>query len=338
LVSGADALNEPASPRDHAAMTLARASLLVLLLAPVALADGVPLAPGAEVEGALARGDAALITGELADRFTFDVRAGQRVELVVTSDAFAPRAVLVDPDKVSTEAKDARQAVVRLEARIDGACTLLVVGTTPLTVGRYTVRLTVADSLTGGAGPRPRTPPAGSGGLEGLWGHRTDGGAWSWWTFTKEGWAYQGVPAGGVARWDPARHSPRDAALSSYAVKDGKLVLERGVELPYTPEADGTATIGTAVYARLDRPAAEAAPLSGTWEQQQPSGFVSALTFLDGGRFELTGPGKGSGSYTLEGTTLTLTRQDGAADVRTLVWAQGELLIDGAPWDRRKRR
>lgn len=318
-------------------MTLARASLLVLLLAPISLADGVALAPGAEVAGALARGDAALLTGELADRYTFEARAGQPVELVVTSDAFAPRAVLVDPDKVSTEAKDERQAVVRVEARTDGTFTLLVVGTTPLTVGRYTVRLTLGDAPAGAVGPRPRTPPAGSGGLEGLWGHRTSADAWSFWTFTKEGWAYVGVPAGGVARWDPARHSPRDPALSSYALRDGKLVLGDR-ELTYRPEADGTATIGTAVYARLDRPAAEAAPLSGTWERQQPSGFVSALTFLDGGRFELTGPGKGSGSYTLEGTTLTLSREDGAADVRTLVWAQGELLIDGEPWRRRERR
>lgn len=331
-------------------MTLARASLLVLLLAPVVLADGgaVPLAPGAEVEGALARGDAALLTGELADRFTFEARAGQQVEVTVTSEAFAPRAVLVDPDKVSTEAKDTRQAVVRVEARTDGTFTLLVVGTTPLTLGRYAVRLTVADAPPGGGearagavGPRPRTPPPGSGGLEGLWGHRTDGGAWSWWTFTQAGWAYRGVPAGGVARWDPARHSPRDAALTTYAVRDGKLVLERGGELPYTPGADGTATIGTAVYARLDRPAAEAAPLAGTWEQQQDSGFVSALTLTpgkDGGRFEVTGPGKGSGTYTLEGTTLTLARDGGVTEVRTLVWAQGELLIDGAPWRRRERR
>lgn len=319
-------------------MTLARATLLLLLLAPAALADGVTLAPGADVAGALGRGDAALFSGELVDRFAFEVRAGQRVEVVVTSDEFAPRAVLVDPDKVSTEAQDARQAVVRLEARTDGACALLVVGTTPLTVGRYTVRLTLGDAPAGASGPRPRTPPAGSGGLEGLWGHRGDGDAWAWWTFTKAGWAYLGVPAGGVERWDPARHSPRDPALTAYAVKDGKLVLERGLELPYELRADGTAAIGTAVYTRLDRSAAEAPALAGTWERQQPSGFVSALTFLDGGRFELTGPGKGAGSYALEGTTLTLTRQDGARDVRTLVWAGGALLLDGEPWRRRERR
>jgi len=165
-------------------MTLARASLLVLVLAlaPVVLADGVavPLAPGAEVAGALARGDAALLTGELADRFAFEVRAGQQVEVVVTSDAFAPKAVLVDPDKTSTEARDERRAVVRVEARTDGTFTLLVVGTTPLTLGRYTVRLALGEAPAGGgAGVRPRTPPAGSGGLEGLWGHRTDGGVWS---------------------------------------------------------------------------------------------------------------------------------------------------------------
>jgi hypothetical protein len=321
-------------------MTLARAALLVLLLAPVVLADGVavPLAPGAEVEGALARGDAALLTGELADRFSFEVRAGQQVEVVVTSDAFAPRAVLVDPDKTSTEAKDARQAVVRVQARTGGSFTLLVVGTTPLTLGRYTVRLTLGEAPAGEAGVRPRTPPAGSGGLEGLWGHRGDGDAWSWWTFTKEGWAYAGVPSGGVARWDPSRHSPRDPALTTYAVHDGRLVLERGLELPYTPGADGTATIGTAVYARLDRPAAEAAPLAGTWERQQPSGFVSSLTFLDGGRFELTGPGKGAGRWALEGTTLTLVREDGTTDVRTLVRDGDVLLLDGAPWRRRERR
>ncbi len=324
-------------------MTQARASLLLLLLASVALADGAaaPLAPGAEVAGALARGDAALLTGELADRFAFEVKAGQQVEVVVTSDAFAPRAVLVDPDRTSTEAKDARQAVVRVEARTTGTFTLMVVGTTPTTLGRYTVRLTLGPAPAGDGGPRPRTPPAGSGGLEGLWGHRGEGDAWSWWTFTKDGWAYTGVPQGGVARWDPSRHTPRDPALTTYAVKDGKLVLERGLELTYTPQPDGTATIGTAVYTRLDRPTAEAPTLSGTWEQQQASGFVSALTLTpgpDGGRFELTGPGKGAGSYTLQGTTLTLTREDGATDVRTLVWGGGELLIDGAPWRPRKRR
>lgn len=69
----------------------------VVTPAQPALAGGAALTVGRSARGALARGDQQLGSGEFVDVFTLQGRAGQRVELALTSTAFDPYLMISGP-------------------------------------------------------------------------------------------------------------------------------------------------------------------------------------------------------------------------------------------------
>jgi hypothetical protein len=87
------------------AWCIVAAVALVLAAAP-ARADTV-LRPGATASGALAAGDSTLQGGEFVDVFAFEGKAGQRLVVTMTSEAFDAYLLIAGPANFREENDDA---------------------------------------------------------------------------------------------------------------------------------------------------------------------------------------------------------------------------------------
>lgn len=132
--------------------------------APRAESD-TSIAPGMRVNGDLARGDGQLSTGEFADHFTLEGRAGQRIELRLESGDFDPFVQINGPGNF-VEANDDDPAGghnSRLGATLpaDGQYSVMVTSYAANEVGSYTLRVgDTANSDAMRTPESPRTPAA----------------------------------------------------------------------------------------------------------------------------------------------------------------------------------
>lgn len=116
--------------------------------------------PGMRVNGDLARGDRQLSSGEYADHFTIEGRAGQRLELRLESGAFDPFVQINGPGNF-VEANDddpsgGRNSRLGVTLPADGRYSVMVTSYAANEVGGYTLR--VGDEQSSEAMREPERP------------------------------------------------------------------------------------------------------------------------------------------------------------------------------------
>ncbi|MEK6542561.1 MAG: pre-peptidase C-terminal domain-containing protein [Pseudomonadota bacterium] len=130
--------------------------------APVTAAAAATISPGMRVNGDLARGDRQLSTGEFADHYTLEGRAGQHIELRLESGAFDPFVQINGPGNF-TEANDddpsgGRGSRLGVTLPADGRYSVMVTSYAANEVGAYTLRVGDAETTEAMREPeRPRT-------------------------------------------------------------------------------------------------------------------------------------------------------------------------------------
>lgn len=130
-------------------------TVLILALSAVASANAGQLAPG----------DAQLASGEYYDRVTFEAAAGDSVVIEISSTAFDPYLILLDPsEQVMLEMDDSAGAglnvleTVRLTTA--GTYTIVITSARPGEVGAYRVAISAASGGGATAGPGKSNMPA----------------------------------------------------------------------------------------------------------------------------------------------------------------------------------
>lgn len=130
--------------------------------APVTTSTAATITPGMRVNGELARGDRQLSSGEFADHFTLEGRAGQHIELRLESGAFDPFVQINGPGNF-TEANDddpsgGRGSRLGVTLPADGRYSVMVTSYAANEVGAYTLRVGDAEVTEAMREPeRPRT-------------------------------------------------------------------------------------------------------------------------------------------------------------------------------------
>lgn len=124
--------------------------------------DAATLSPGQRVNGALASGDRQLSTGEYADQFIIDGRAGQRVELRLDSAQFDPFVQINGPGNF-VEANDddpsgGRNSRLAVTLPSDGRYTVMVTSYAARETGNYVLRY--GEGATNIADAPPPARPA----------------------------------------------------------------------------------------------------------------------------------------------------------------------------------
>lgn len=119
--------------------------LLVFLVLVVAGCRPRPSGPQVH-HGSLAEGDQTLDSGEYADSYRVDVRAGQWVSAELTSSAFAPYLILRSPSGHPTERDGQQRAFVRQQATESGPWVVLATSARAGHTGAYTLTLSVSDA------------------------------------------------------------------------------------------------------------------------------------------------------------------------------------------------
>lgn len=118
------------------------AAVALLLAAAPAHADTV-LRPGATASGALTTGDSTLQGGEFVDVFAFEGKAGQRVVVTMTSEAFDAYLLIAGPANFREENDDADKDVsdAQLDVRLpaDGTYTISATSYEPGETGAYAI-------------------------------------------------------------------------------------------------------------------------------------------------------------------------------------------------------
>ena len=112
-------------------------------------APATPLRLGEPVDGALGADDGTIRTGEYADAFTVDLRAGQRLDLDLTSRDFDPYLLTTSPsgdqdDNDDCSEGDTSRSCLSLVADQSGSYRVVVTSYAPGETGRY--RLTATAS------------------------------------------------------------------------------------------------------------------------------------------------------------------------------------------------